>query len=68
VRDARLQSIAQTFDYIASNPTAALRKYDVRYLAVRPSSPLKPNIGPDWKTVQTGEWQILEWTNPSSSD
>ncbi|HEY4904601.1 MAG TPA: hypothetical protein VIH89_14100 [Candidatus Sulfotelmatobacter sp.] len=68
VRDARLQSMTQTFDYIASNPTAALRKYDVRYLAVRPSSPLKPNIGPDWKTVQTGKWQILEWTNASSSD
>jgi hypothetical protein len=64
VRDAQLQSVAETFDRIALEPAQAIRKYEVRYLAVRRSSPLRPNIGPDWKTVQTGEWQIWERETP----
>ena len=64
VRDARLQSVAETFDRIALEPAPAIRKYEVRYLAVRRSSPLRPNIGPDWKTVQTGDWQIWERETP----
>jgi len=68
VRDARLQSLAQTFDRIASNPAPTLRKYEVRYLAVRASSPQKPNVGLDWQIVQTGEWEIFERQNHSSSN
>lgn len=64
VRDARLQSLAETFDRIVSEPAPEIRKYEVRYLAVRRSSPLKPRIGRDWKTVQTGEWQIWERSIP----
>jgi hypothetical protein len=32
---------------------------------VRHTEPTKPNIGPEWKTIQTGEWQILERQNNS---
>lgn len=64
VREARVQSQGETFDRITSDPAKAIRKYEVRYLAVRRSSPLKPNIGPEWKQVQTGEWQIWERPNP----
>lgn len=64
VREARVQSQAETFDRIASEPASAIRKYEVRYLAVRRSSLLKPNIGRDWKLVQIGEWQIWERPNP----
>jgi hypothetical protein len=34
VREARLQSQAETFDRIASDPASAIRKYEVRYLVV----------------------------------
>jgi len=63
-REARLQSIDQTYDRIASDPAPTISKYEVRYLAVRLPSPLKPNIGPGWETVQTGEWQIWERVVP----
>jgi hypothetical protein len=64
VREARLQSIDQTFDRIASDPAPTITKYEVRYLAVRRSSPFKPNISPAWEIVQIGEWQVLERVVP----
>jgi hypothetical protein len=64
LREVRLKSLGETFDRVASDPASPIRKYEVRYLAVRRTSPLTPNIGPDWKTVQTGEWQIRERSNP----
>ena len=63
-REVRLQSLGEAFDRIASDPAASIRRYEVRYLAVHRTFPLKSNIGPDWKTVQTGEWQIWERSNP----
>jgi hypothetical protein len=66
VRDAQLQSLALTFDHIAADPIPALNKYEVRYLAVQPSAGMEPNIGPDWKTIQKGEWQILKREKSSS--
>jgi len=65
VREAQLKDLDQTFGRIAADPLPALNKYEVRYLAVRPTAPMKPNIGPYWKTIQTGAWQILERQNNS---
>ncbi len=61
-REMRLQSLARTFDNIAAAPASAIQRYQVEYLVVREPSPLSPNIGPDWKAVQSGEWQI--WQRP----
>jgi len=60
VREAQLQSLALMFDSIAADPLPALDKYEVRYLAVRPIAASETHIGPYWKTIQKGEWQILE--------
>ncbi len=65
VREAQLKDLDQTFDRISADPLPTLNKYEVRYLAVRHTEPTKPNIGPEWKTIQTGEWQILERQNNS---
>lgn len=64
VREARLQSIDQTFDRIALDPAPILSKYEVRYLAVPRSTPFKPNVGPTWEIVQMGEWQIWQRVLP----
>jgi len=64
MRNARLQSLAETFDRVALDPASAIRTYGVQYLAARQHASFTPSVGPDWKLIQTGDWQIWERSNP----
>jgi hypothetical protein len=65
-RAARLVSRMALFDQVSSNPTAAMKQYQVRYLGLPANSPRPATLKSDWAILQTGPtWEVWEH-NPAS--